>query len=95
MQAHAPHVHDWTVKINIFEAEDATLAHAVLVADSPARLEATGRSQRGDVDRAVPEIGDEVAVARALRQLAAKLLDTAAGDIEEVTGEHDVTLRPS
>jgi hypothetical protein len=43
----------------------------------------------------VPEIGDEVAVARALRHLADQLLATAEGDIEELTGEHDVVVRPT
>ena len=35
----------------------------------------------------VSEIGDEVAVARALRHLADQLLETAAKDIEAVTGK--------
>ena len=89
------HVRDWTVKVNIFEAGDDTVAHAVLLTESPTRLQGRGHSRRGAADGAVPEIGDEVAVARALRDLAAKLLDTAAGDIEAVTGERDVVLRPA
>jgi len=36
-------------------------------------------------DQNVPEIGDELATARALSELAHKLLDTAAKDIEAVT----------
>jgi hypothetical protein len=40
----------------------------------------------------VPEIGDEVAVARALRHLADTLMATAETDIEAVTGE-DVQVR--
>jgi hypothetical protein len=35
----------------------------------------------------VPEIGDEVAVSRALRHLADKLLETAEGDVSTMTGE--------
>jgi hypothetical protein len=42
----------------------------------------------------VPEIGGEVAVARALRHLADQLLDTAAQDVEAVTGEN-IHPRPS
>jgi len=34
----------------------------------------------------VPEIADEVAVARALRQLADQLLETATQDAKEFTG---------
>jgi hypothetical protein len=35
----------------------------------------------------VPEIGGEVAVARALRHLADKLMETAETDVSELTGE--------
>jgi hypothetical protein len=90
---HAPKVHDWQVRVSIFESDDDTEATVVLLADSPDHLTARGRSHRSDHDRVVPEIGDEVAVARALRSLADQLLATAAGDIEGVTGEHDVHLR--
>ena len=36
-------------------------------------------------DRDMPEIGDELAVARALSDLGHQLLDAAAGDIEQMT----------
>jgi Rv2632c-like/Domain of unknown function (DUF1918) len=88
------HIRDWEVRITIFESENDTDAHVVLVADSPTHLSARGHSHRGGHDSAVPEIGDEVAVARALRHLADQLLDTAAEDIETVTGEEDIVLRP-
>ena len=88
-----PHLRDWSVSITVFEADDTTLARAVLHAASATPLEATGRSVRSDKDSPVPEIGAEVAVARALRRLADQLLETGAGDIEQLTGDH-VTLRP-
>jgi len=88
------HVHDWQVRISIFGSDDETDAHVVLVADAPTRLTASGHSDRSPDDLVTPEIGEEVAVARALRRLADQLLETAAGDIEDRTGEHDVTLRP-
>jgi hypothetical protein len=87
-------VHDWQVRVSIFESDDDTDAHVVLLADSPTHLTASGHSHRSAVDSPTPEIGDEVAVARALRRLADQLLDTAAGDIEARTGQHDVTLTP-
>ena len=90
----ARHIRDWQVRITIFESENDTDAHVVLVADSPTHLSARGHSHRGGHDSPVPEIGDEVAVARALRHLADQLLDTAAEDIETVTGEEDIVLRP-
>jgi hypothetical protein len=87
------HVKDWQVRISVFGSDDDAEATVVLLADSPKHLQARGQSHRSDHDRTVPEIGEEVAVARALRRLADQLLDTAADDIEQVTGEHDVRLR--
>jgi hypothetical protein len=40
----------------------------------------------------VPEIGDELAVARALSDLGHRLLVTTAGDIQQVTGERSGRL---
>lgn len=88
------HVRDWEVRIRIYETDAETDAEAVLMTEAPVHIQARGHSHRSTSDGAVPEIGDEVAVARALRRLADRLLDTAATDIEQVTGEHDVTLRP-
>ncbi|KGN40221.1 dsRBD fold-containing protein [Knoellia aerolata] len=87
------HARDWHVRISVLGDDDDAEARVVLVADSPKHLTAHGHSHRSSSDRSVPEIGDEVAVARALRRLADRLMETAAKDIEGVTGEHDVTLR--
>jgi hypothetical protein len=99
--AAAPHaaaparpVKEWQVRVSIFEAADDTMAKVVLVADAPATLSASGESHRSDVDQPATRIGDEVAVARALRHLADELLDTATHDIESSTGETDVFVRP-
>src|ERR1019366_6825999 len=78
----------------IFDAGDDTSANVVLLSDAPTHVTARGQSHRRDREAAVPEIGDEVAVARALRHLADQLLESAAQHIEAVTGE-DVVLRPS
>lgn len=82
-----PHVRDWTVRITIFEGGDDTSAQAVLVADAPDHLRALGESHRSARDRMSPEIGDEVAVARALRHLADQLMTAAEDDIAAATGE--------
>jgi hypothetical protein len=87
-------VHDGQVRVSIIESDDDTDAQVVLLADSPTHLTASGHSHRSAADSPIPEIGDEVAVARALRRLADQLLDTAAGDIEARSGQHDVTLTP-
>jgi hypothetical protein len=85
---------EWQVRVSIFESGDDTTATVVLLADSPGELTARGESHRGRHDPSVPRIGDEVAVARALRHLADELLDTAAHDIEAATAEEDVFIRP-
>ncbi|MEU3085965.1 dsRBD fold-containing protein [Streptomyces massasporeus] len=45
-----------------------------------------GTARRNPIDRPVPEIGDELAVSRALEELAVRLHDGAADDIVMLTG---------
>jgi hypothetical protein len=85
--------HQWTVRISLFEGDDTT-ARAVLVADPLDGIRATGVSHRRAQDPPQPRIGDEVAVARALRHLADQLLEQAASEIEDSTGEVDVRVAP-
>jgi hypothetical protein len=80
------HTKSWRITIDLFEAGDDTTAHAVLLAESPVHIDARGRAHRSAADVAAPEIGDEVAVARALRGLADRLLDTASEDITAAQG---------
>jgi len=89
-----PHVREWQVRVSIFESGDDTSANVVLLTEAPTHLTAHGQSHRITRDTPVPEIGDEVAVARALRHLADQLLETAARDIEAVTGKH-TNIAPS
>ncbi len=92
--AHAPlrHVRSWQVRIDLFEAGEETSAHAVLITEAPQHLDARGKAHRRSGDEDVPEIGDEIAVARALRQLSERLLGTAADDISAIEGR-PVSLR--
>jgi hypothetical protein len=83
----------WNVRVTIFEQGDETRATVALLADSPEALTARGSTQRGRDDPDNPHIGDEIAVARALRHLADQLLETAEHEIESATGEHDVMVR--
>ena len=87
-------VKEWQVRVSILESPDDTTAKVVLVADAPGVLSASGESHRSEEDQPAARIGDEVAVARALRHLADELLDTATHDIEAATGETDVFVRP-
>ncbi len=81
------HTRTWTVEVNITEDEEArcTRAAAILHTDAREPLRGEGEARRRPADSEVPEIGDELATARALADLAYKLLDVTAGDIEQFT----------
>lgn len=81
------HTRTWTVEITINEHEDErrTHAEAVLRPDARPELGGAGDAFRRPSDREVPEIGAELATARALADLASRLLDVTAGDIEQFT----------
>jgi hypothetical protein len=87
------HVKNWSVDLYLFEQDAATMAHAVLRTDARTKLESRGETHRNPSDVDVPEIGEEVAAARALRRLADRLLGVASDDIEAIEG-HEVNLRP-
>ncbi|MFD4196226.1 MULTISPECIES: DUF1876 domain-containing protein [Amycolatopsis] len=76
---------NWRVDIVIDEHETRTRATARLRTGERTNLVGIGTARLNPADTNVPEIGDELATARALSDLAHRLLDAAAGDIEEVT----------
>jgi hypothetical protein len=78
------YIKTWHVELFIYEDDDSTSARAVLHTELPEHLEGHGQAIRAPHDAAVPEIGGEVAAARALHNLADALLTTAAGDIAEI-----------
>lgn len=86
-------VRQWQVRVSIFESGDETTATVALVADSPDELTGRGSTHRSERDHGDSRIGDEVAVARALRHLADDLLTQATHEIEAATGEVDVVVR--
>jgi hypothetical protein len=73
----------WTVQVDIDEHEDRTRAVARLRTGGAQSLTGTGLARLNPADRNVPQIGDELAVARALSELSHLLLDVAAGHIEQ------------
>jgi hypothetical protein len=79
-------VKTWTVQVEIDEHEDRTRAIARLRTDEDHSLTGTGLARLNPADRNVPQIGDELAVARALSELSHLLLDDAARDIEQTSG---------
>lgn len=78
----------WSVEIQLFEGDEDTSARATLISgqgsDRRRTVTGSGRAHRRDGDTPVAEIGAEIATARALRDLAAKLLDVASEDISAV-----------
>jgi len=79
------HARTWQVEIFISEHDDATRAQARLTTPDDTVTPGRGRARRNPHDVNVPEIGDELAVARALADLSHQLLDDAVQDIEAVT----------
>lgn len=78
------HARKWHVEIYLDEHDDDTRAEARL-ATKEAMTIGRGRARRNPHDSNVPEIGDELAAARALADLSHQLLDAAVQDIEDVT----------
>lgn len=90
--------HTWKVVVHLFDADDlhdlgaTTKAHAVLTTSAGTTLDGFGRARRAPQDLDVPEIGDELAAARALRDLADRLLRATSDDIAAIEhGEVRIT----
>ena len=75
----------WTIQVRIDEEDDDTRADATLQLENKMEMRGRGFSRRNPHDESEPRIGDELAAARALSDLAHQLLDAAAHDIESRT----------
>ena len=83
----------WSVTVDIDEHDTRTRARARLDTGDTHDLVGVGTARLNPADRDVPEIGAELAAGRALSDLAHRLLDAAAGDIEQITAQ-PVQLHP-
>ena len=87
----------WNVAIYLFDADDdpthgaTTKAHAILTTSTGATLDGYGRAQFSAYDLDVPEVGTELAAARALRHLADRLLQASSDDLEDLEA-HSIRL---
>jgi hypothetical protein len=72
-----------TLNIDLVEKEAETTADVSFTTGDGTVLTSHGIARRNPRDPDVPEIGDEIAVARALSEMAHKLLDVAAGEISK------------
>ncbi|WP_433225622.1 dsRBD fold-containing protein [Microtetraspora malaysiensis] len=71
----------WSIQVYITEEDDKTSARAVLTTRDDTHVAGVGHAHRNPADPSVPEIGDELAAARALADLADKLFAISSGDI--------------
>lgn len=81
----------WSVDITIdehpSEEGNRTRAIARLRSRDDTHIVGAGFARCNPSDRDVPEIGDELAVARALSDLAHHLIEATAADLESITHE--------
>jgi hypothetical protein len=77
-------VDSWPIEIALREEDGKTRAEARLTWEG-AGMTGRGLARRNPDDQEVTQIGEEIAAARALSDLAHQLLSDAAGQIEGVT----------
>ena len=75
----------WAIEVAFTEDESTTRADAILELGDR-HLHGWGRAKRNPVDPDVPVVGEELAAARALSDLAHQLLHEAATRIERYEG---------
>ena len=77
------HTAQWKVDLFLTEEDGTTTARAVMDTGTTS-MEGHGVARCSPMDRDIPEIGDELAAGRAMRDLAHRLLSTAQRDIEDM-----------
>jgi Domain of unknown function (DUF1876) len=78
----------WSVSLSIIEIDSETHAEARLVMPGGEdELAGRGEARRNPADQEITLIGEQIAAARALSDLAGKLLHAAAESIEGITHE--------
>ncbi|WP_127128642.1 dsRBD fold-containing protein [Georgenia sp. SYP-B2076] len=91
--------HTWNVQIQLFSAEEVrsdeplTTAEAELTTSGGTTLRGFGRARKDPHDPDIPEIGEELAAARALRDLADRLLRATSDDLAAIE-HHKVHVHP-
>jgi hypothetical protein len=79
-------IDSWPVEISLREEDGKTLAEARLTRGG-AGMVGGGLARRNPDDQQVTQIGEDIAAARALSDLAHQLLSDAAEQIESITHE--------
>ena len=78
---------DWSVILSGSEHEGETRAEARFTMGGGVSVTGHGTARRNPANEDVTKIGEELAVARALSDLAHKLLHVATADVEAMTHE--------
>jgi hypothetical protein len=76
----------WTIEV-LLEEDDAETEATVLLRMGHREVGGWGRARRNPRDPQRPQVGEELAIARALSELSHKLVDAAAVEIEEYEGQ--------
>ncbi|MBT2410506.1 DUF1876 domain-containing protein [Streptomyces sp. ISL-12] len=76
----------WHVEVEFTEDDRHTRAVALVRLSDGTEVRAHGHASRHRADARQPRVGEEVAAARALNELAMRLLDKAHGEIDEASG---------
>lgn len=79
----------WSVEVFVGELDGETDAEARLITADNHYMSGRGKARLNPASRNVSAIGEEIAIARALSDLAHKLLHSAASGVESLT--HDRT----
>jgi hypothetical protein len=77
------HTKTWNIDVYLSEEDGRTHAEAVLRTHEGTELRHVGVARKSPRDREVPEIGDELAVCRALSGLAHDLLEVTVLDVQD------------
>ncbi|MFC3577270.1 dsRBD fold-containing protein [Streptomyces yaanensis] len=88
-----PSAKEWRLRLYLSEHDPDTMARVVLDTGDNV-LESRAEAHRNPYDTAVPEIGDELAVGRALISLGRQLLRAASGDIRAAGAEEEPSPAP-
>ena len=83
----------WHVEMEFQEDEHRTRAAALLRLPDGSEMRAHGYASRHPSDSNQPRVGEEVAGARALNELAMQLLTKAHDEIDAASGRTSHTLR--
>ncbi|GAA3019442.1 MULTISPECIES: DUF1876 domain-containing protein [Streptomyces] len=84
----------WHIELEFEEDTHRTRAAALVRLSDGQEVRAHGYASRHPSDSEQPRVGEEIAGARALNELAMKLLTKAHDEIDEAAGRSSYPLKP-